>query len=101
FGVKGAPEDRVARAASEWRGMPEIKPPFIRVEKGEVQMEKKGVTIEERAAQRVRAPEYRAPIPDLLGHLQRETELTRPTIAEVLQRSERLGHVTRHPQQFL
>lgn len=59
------------------------------------------MTIEERAAQRVRAPEYRAAIPDLLGHLQRETELTRPTIAEVLHRSERLGDVTRNPQQFL
>jgi len=30
----------------------------------------------------IRAPEYRAPIPDLLGYLQRETELTRPTLAE-------------------
>ena len=30
-----------------------------------------------------------------------ETELTRPTIAEVLQRSVRLGDVTRSPQQFL
>jgi len=101
YAVKYSTDDLVSRAAGELRGMPEIKPPFIRIEKGEVQMEKKGVTIEERAAQRVRAPEYRAAIPDLLGHLQRETELTRPTIAEVLHRSERLGDVTRNPYQFL
>jgi type III restriction enzyme len=101
YAVKYSTDDLISRAAGELRGMPEIKSPFIRFEKGDVQMEKKGVTIEERAAQRIRVPEYRAPIPDLLGHLQRETELTRPTIAEVLQRSDRLGDVTRNPQQFL
>lgn len=68
YAVKYSTDDLISRAAGELRGMPEIKPPFIRIEKGEVQIEKKGVTIEERAAQRVRAPEYRAAIPDLLGH---------------------------------
>jgi len=41
------------------------------------------------------------PIPDLLDHLQRETELTRPTLAEILHKSTRLGEVTHNPQQFL
>ena len=101
YAVNYSTDDLVSRAAGELRGMPEIKSPLIRVEKGEVQMKKKGVTIEERAAQTIRAPEYRAPIPDLLGYLQHETELTRPTIAEVLRRSDRLGEVTHNPQQFL
>ncbi len=101
FAVNYSTEELVVRAAGELRGMPEIKSPFIRIEKGEVQMEKEGVTIQERAAKTIRASEYSAPIPDLLGYLQRETELTRPTIAEVLRRSERLGDVTRNPQQFL
>ena len=60
-----------------------------------------GVFGEERAAQTIRDPEYSAPIPDLLGHLQRETELTRPTLAEILRDSGQLGKVTRNPQQFL
>jgi type III restriction enzyme len=101
YAVKYSTSDLVARAAGELRGMPEIKSPFIRVEKGEVQIEKKGVTIEERAAQTIRTPEFRAPIPDLLGYLQRETELTRPTLADILIDSQRLPEVTKNPQQFL
>ena len=101
YAVKYSTAELVSRAAGELRGLPEIKPPFIRVEKGELQLEKKGVTIEERAAQTIRTPEYRAPIPDLLGYLQHETELTRPTLAEILEKSNRLSEVTRNPQQFL
>lgn len=40
-------------------------------------------------------------IPDLLGYLQRETQLTRRTIADILQASGRLGEVCVNPQQFL
>jgi type III restriction enzyme len=89
-------------STAELAGMPEIKAPFIRREKHELFMSRaEGVFGEERSAQTIRAPEYRAPIPDLLGYLQRETELTRPTLAEILQKSNRLDEVTRNPQQFL
>ena len=40
-------------------------------------------------------------IPDLIGYIQRQTELTRGTIAEILIRSERLGDVFVNAQQFL
>ncbi|MCU0770409.1 MAG: DEAD/DEAH box helicase family protein [Verrucomicrobia bacterium] len=102
YAVKFATADLVSQSAAQLRGMPEIKAPFIRREKHEVFLSaEQGVFGEERAAQTIRAPEYAAPIPDLLGHLQRETELTRPTLAEILGKSERLGEVTRNPQQFL
>ena len=102
YAVKFSTADLVARSAGELNGMPEIKAPFIRREKHELFItQKEGVFGEERAAQTIRAPEYSAPIPDLLGYLQRETELTRPTLAEILERSNRLSEVTRNPQQFL
>jgi type III restriction enzyme len=102
YAVKFATADLVARSAGELRGMPEIKAPVIRREKHEVFMsQKEGVFGEERSAQTIRAPDYSAPIPDLLGYLQRETELTRPTLAEILEKSARLDEVTRNPQQFL
>ena len=102
YAVKFSTADLVARSAGELCGMPEIKAPFIRREKHELFMtQKEGVFGEERAAQTIRAPEYSAPIPDLLGYLQRETELTRPTLAEILEKSNRLSEVTRNPQQFL
>lgn len=102
YAVKFATADLVSRSAGELRGMPEIKAPVIRREKHELFMtQKEGVFGEERSAQTIRAPDYSAPIPDLLGYLQRETELTRPTLAEILEKSARLGEVTRNPQQFL
>ena len=102
YAVKFSTADLVSRSAGELRGMPEIKAPFIRREKHELFMSpQEGVFGEERAAQTIRDPGYSAPIPDLLGHLQRETELTRPTLAEILRNSEKLGEVTRNPQQFL
>jgi type III restriction enzyme len=102
YAVKFATADLVARSAGELGGMPEIKAPVIRREKHELFMsQKEGVFGEERSAQTIRAPDYSAPIPDLLGYLQRETELTRPTLAEILEKSARLGEVTRNPQQFL
>ena len=102
YAVKFSTADLISHSAAELRGMPEIKAPFIRRERHELFMtQAEGVFGEERAAQTIRAPEYRAPIPDLLGYLQRETELTRPTLAEILEKSGKLAEVTRNPQQFL
>jgi type III restriction enzyme len=101
YAVKFSTADLISQSARELQGMPEIKRPFIRVEKGDVQMDKEGVRVKEKAAQKVRAADYYAPIPDLLGYLQRETELTRPTLAEILIDSKRLPEVTKNPQQFL
>jgi type III restriction enzyme len=102
YAVNYATDDLVARSAQELRGMPAVKSPFIRREKHEVHMSRtEGILGEERIAQTIRPPDYRAPIPDVLGHLQRETELTRTTLAEILERSGRLPDVTRNPQQFL
>ena len=102
YAVKFATADLVARSAGELNGMPEIKAPFISVERNDLIMSlREGVAGTQRAAQVIATPEYRAPIPDLLGYLQRETELTRPTLAEILEKSGKLAEVTRNPQQFL
>jgi type III restriction enzyme len=102
YAVKFSTADLVSQSARELRAMPEIKVPFTRLEKHEVKMtHHEGVFGEARAAQTIRAPEYSAPIPDLLGYLQRETELTRSTLAEILESSQRLAEVTKNPQQFL
>jgi len=102
YAVKFSTADLVSQSARELRAMPEIRAPFTRLEKHEVKMtHREGVFGEARAAQTIRAPEYSSPIPDLLGYLQRETELTRSTLAEILEQSGRLPEVTRNPQQFL
>ena len=40
-------------------------------------------------------------MPDILGFLQKETELTRHTLAEILKRSGRLGEFRINPQAFM
>jgi type III restriction enzyme len=40
-------------------------------------------------------------LPDILAFLQKETELTRHTLAEILKRSGRLGEFKINPQAFM
>jgi type III restriction enzyme len=52
-------------------------------------------------ATRVRDTEPVKVLPDILGFLQKETELTRHTLAEILKRSGRLGEFKINPQAFM
>src|SRR5438034_1541211 len=81
--------------------MPSIQSPIIHVERREIEIQQAGVIAEARAARDVRSGRYEAAIPDILGYLQRETELTRSTLMEMLARSKRLTEIVLNPQQFL
>jgi type III restriction enzyme len=91
----------VRRAVDAIMGMETVDEPKIRVVAGQVQVDKAGViatavsVAEERPAYGARA------LPDILGYLQNETELTRFTLARILKESGRLAEVFRNPQQFL
>jgi type III restriction enzyme len=101
YSVNFATEDLIARCATELRSMPKIEPPIIHVERRELDILKSGVVAEARAAREIRSVRYEAAIPDVLGFLQKETELTRSTLVEILSRSKRLAEVILNPQQFL
>ena len=47
------------------------------------------------------AMEYRPAVPDVIGYLQRETELTRSTLAEILLESKRTADALKNPQEFM
>ncbi|PYL07260.1 MAG: DEAD/DEAH box helicase [Verrucomicrobia bacterium] len=94
-------EHLIIRCATEVRSMPKIESPIIHVERRELDIVKRGVIAEARAARDVRSVCYEAAIPDVLGYLQKETELTRATLVEILARSGRLAEVILNPQQFL
>jgi type III restriction enzyme len=101
YSVNFSTADLIKRAADNLRSLPPIEAPKFRIERGEVKASKDGLTTELRAARTEAIKEYETSIPDLLSYLQRETELTRSTIAEILIRSGRLGEVAANPQQFL
>lgn len=102
YSVEYDSEDLIARASDAVRTMPPVEPPKIIKRVDEVIVGSQGVTTQMRSAERaVELADTVKYVPDILGQLQRETELTRRTLAEVLRRSGRLGDLLLNPQQFI
>ena len=94
-------DELIVAAAGAVRGMPKIEPRTIHVAAGRIDV-KRGGTETTGLSVREEAPTYGAfAIPDLLGHLQNATELTRSTLLEILRKSERLNDVFVDAQTFL
>jgi type III restriction enzyme len=82
--------------------MPTIEPPKFRIQRGGVEIDETGVSGHMTSGVREEQVDYGTPdIPDVLGYIQRETELTRGTIAEILARSGRLEELRKNPQRFV
>lgn len=102
YSVQYSTEELIEEAAEAIREMPHIEEPRIITSKRELDITEKGVKSILRVGER--KAEYDASVvavPDVLGYLQHETELTRGTLAEILKRSGRLADVFVNPQQFL
>ena len=93
-------EKLIQNAIENFKFWPVNKPDF-EVLKGELITTEEGVDTKLRSTQRHDARQMELKIPDLLGFLQRETELTRSTLAKILIGSGRLGEVHLNPQQFV
>ncbi len=94
-------QELIFRASEAVAEMPEIRPPKIVTEKRDLEITKAGVGTQLLSFREEAAAYGTTRIPDLLGHIQRETELTRGTIVEILTRCGRLGDVKVNPQQFM
>jgi type III restriction enzyme len=91
----------VKRAAKLLAEQPEVSEPKLLVTKAEVNLSRVGVEEIPRAVRSVAIGEYRPPVPDVIGYLQRETELTRTTLAEILLASGRIDDALKNPQEFM
>jgi type III restriction enzyme len=88
-------------AAERIRKMPEVELPKIVTQRARIDVTAKGL---EQTVLAVRENELQHELeamPDLLGYMQRETELTRSTLGEIIVRSGRSKDATVNPQQFL
>lgn len=94
-------QELVSRASKAVWEMPEIHPPKIRIEKGDLRLGEGGVDTGLLSSREANVAYGVVRIPDLLGHIQRETELTRGTIVDILVKSDRLGDMKINPQQFM
>jgi len=91
----------VKLAAKMLSAQPEVSEPNLLVTKAEVDISRAGVHEVPRAVRSVGLRDYRPPVPDVIGYLQRETELTRATLAEILLKSDRVDEALKNPQEFM
>ena len=91
----------IDKAAKRLAESEKLVAPRIAVQKAAVSITASGTQTQLLVARQDDAA-YRAySVPDLIGYIQRATELTRSTISQILIRSGRLHDVTVNPQQFL
>jgi type III restriction enzyme len=101
YQVEFTTQELVARSARLLQDEPEVAVPQITVAKSEVKFTAEGVEEAPRAFRPVALADYRPAVPDIIGYLQRETELTRTTLVEILVASGRTAQALKNPQAFM
>lgn len=93
--------DLIDRALARIKQIEPIKTPRVATTVVEVDITDAGVSADKQIATRVRDAQPIKVLPDILAFLQKETELTRHTLAEILKRSGRLAEFKINPQAFM
>ena len=93
--------DLIRRALARIRQIEPITAPRVATTVVEVDITDAGVSADRQIATRVREVEPVKVLPDILAFLQKETELTRHTLARILRESGRLGEFRINPQAFM
>ena len=91
----------IESAAQKIQKMEKIHPVSILIDKTEVDLTQAGVEagmVRESRVEYAPAPRF---LPDILAYLQRETELTRGTLVEILKASGRIKEFSINPQAFM
>ncbi len=101
FSVEFATEDLIICAVEKITNMDPIHPVSLIIDKNEVDINKSGVESIRVLSTKTETVKLSSPLPDILAFLQRETEVTRGTLVEILKRSGRLGEFTSNPQEFM
>lgn len=91
----------IARAAEKIKRMERIQPARILIDKTEVDISEAGVQSGKILESRTEYVVNHRYLPDILAFLQRETELTRGTLVEILEQSGRLKEFKVNPQSFM
>ena len=91
----------VAKAVERLKGMDRIDPLVISAEKVALDVEHSGVAASQVLDRQVHVMQRHGKLPDLIGHLQKESELTRGTLAAILRQAGRLDEFIGNPQVFM
>ncbi|MBL4832224.1 MAG: DEAD/DEAH box helicase family protein [Aliivibrio sp.] len=93
--------DLITKAVARVKDLPIIEPVKLHMDKAELGLTKAGVdtdTVLDSRSVDIRAVTV---LPDILAYLQKETELTRHTLVEILKQSGRLSDFKKNPQLFM
>ncbi len=101
YSVEYDSRDMIERAAGALSDMEPVERPVISVQRHIIEMDQEGVSAGNMLSDRKESFSGIFSIPDMIRCLQRETELTRNAIAEILTRSETLENAATNPQQYL
>ncbi len=94
-------EALIAKAVAVFKDEPAVAAPQISVTRSQVAFSAAGVEEAPRASRIAALAGYRPLLPDIIGYLQRETELTRSTLAEILTQSGRVEQALQNPHGFM
>ncbi len=101
YRVEFSTPDVVQKSARLLHEKPNVSEPMIGVTRTLLETPEDGIGGTTLAARTINLRDYRPPLPDVIGYLQRETELTRSTLAEILIAAERVEDVLINPQELM
>ena len=91
----------IEKAAQAIHDMPAVTTPRIISERASLSFDENGIQNDIQSVREHASSDVPVSVPDILGYLQHETELTRHTLVDILTQSGRLHDVLINPQQFL
>lgn len=101
YSVEFESAELIRRAVAKLKDMQEIFPVRILIDKTEVDITEAGIESGKVLDSRTEIAKATRGLPDILAFLQRETELTRGTLVEILKQSGRLKDFRINPQMFM
>lgn len=101
YRVEFETDELVRRAVGAIKRMPRIEKPKIAITTGRVGVKRGGIETAMVGAAVEEVSFGARPVPDVLTYLQNETELTRSTLATILQKCGRLDEFFNAPQRFM
>lgn len=100
YRVDFSTEELIDRATELVANMPRIMPVRVVMKEGKLQYTQGGIDGQDVAGQRTMSVVDVVEVPDIISFLQRETSLTRQTLADILIKSGRLGDLLINPTEF-
>jgi len=101
YSVEFKTQKLINLASEKIKKMPEIKAIQIEITKRDLEIKESGLEGGKITSNRTHIVSNEQPLPDILAFLQRETELTRGTLVQIIKTSGRLKEFSINPQAFM